>query len=94
MQQKICDSCGVIVQDSFAQGWAHFFGTDALGQHRTRDFCPRCSAVIQLAIGELQKKLGGRGAADPGPAGAGERSKAAQEPTLAESRYLLGERKP
>lgn len=80
MQQKICDSCGLIVQDSFAPGWANFYGTDALGQHRTRDFCPRCSAVIQLAIGELQKKLGG-GSANPG---------GVKEPTVSESRYLLG----
>jgi hypothetical protein len=91
VQTKTCDCCGgvrfdhTIIQDTFAPGWAHFFGTDSLGQHRTQDFCPRCSAVIQLAIGELRKRftLPAANPSSPEPSGV-------EDWTAKDGRKLLG----
>lgn len=66
-----CDACHMATNNQFEPGWGRLSGTDTLGGYVTHDLCPRCSNVMQIALGELRRKLTAPGAT-PEAAGAAE----------------------
>jgi hypothetical protein len=60
-QTRTCDACGHLNDDGhrsyFTPGWGALTGTDSLGQHVTKDLCPRCSAMLQVMLGELRRRF-------------------------------------
>jgi hypothetical protein len=52
-----CDACGKTETERYKPGWGSLNGTDSLGQYVQKDLCPRCSSLMQLALGELRKRL-------------------------------------
>jgi hypothetical protein len=58
-QTRTCDSCGHLNDDRsfYSPGWGALTGTDSLGQQVTKDLCPRCSAMLQVMLGELRRRF-------------------------------------
>jgi rubredoxin len=57
-QTRTCDACGYLNDEQrFAPGWGALSGTDSLGQYVQKDLCPRCSAMLQVMLGELRRRF-------------------------------------
>jgi len=69
-QTRTCDACGNMNDDRlFSPGWGSLHGTDSFGQHVMKDLCPRCSAMMQLMLGELRRKFTTTGASSSSESG-------------------------
>jgi hypothetical protein len=65
-QTRTCDTCHEVNNERhFAAGWGTFHGTDSLGQYIQKDLCPRCSAILQVMLGELRRRFTTTGTSVP-----------------------------